>query len=133
MKILCKTQQNTIPASTQVKRIGKYLFKHLDTAYKQVSGSNMYDVYFILYYQKRHPTLGIAINDVMEMQININITTYQNKIRVDTIEVTPEARTLGFDLIPPTKCEDLPSAMDLIYKKVTTRVSKAYKDFFFIF
>ena len=77
MKILCKSAQQ-IPASTQVKRVGKYLYKHLETSYDFNSGSNMYDVYFTLYYQKKHPKLGIAINGIQEIQININITTYQN-------------------------------------------------------
>ena len=57
MKILCKSAQQ-IPASTQVKRVGKYLYKHLETSYDFNSGSNMYDVYFTLYYQKKHPKYG---------------------------------------------------------------------------
>lgn len=132
MKILCKSTQQ-IPASTQVKRVGKYLYKHLETSYDFNSGSNMYDVYFTLYYQKKHPKLGIAINGIQEIQININITTYQNKLRVNTIEVTPQARTLGFDLFTPDKLNDLPSAMKLIMQKVVRRVEKAYEGFDILF
>lgn len=120
-------------ASQQVKRIGKYLYNHLETAYNYKSGSNEFDVYFTLYYQKIHPKLGIAINDIQEMNININITTYQNKIRVNIFEVTPWERTLGYKLFQPEKLEDLPSAMKMIWNYVVTKVSKAYEEYDFIF
>lgn len=132
MKITCKTQQQ-IPASTQVKRIGKYLYKNLESAYNFKSSSNMFDVYFTLYYQEKHPTLGIAINGIKEMNIDINITTYQNKVRVDIIEMTSAERTLGYNLYPTEKLNDLPSAMKLIWRNIVNKVSKAYADYEFIF
>ena len=122
-----------LSASQQVKRIGKYLYKNLDTAYNFKSGSNMYDVYFTMYYQKIHPQLGIAINDIQEMNININITTYQNKVRVDIFEVTPWERTLGYKLYTPEKLEDLPSAMIIIWNDIVKTLTKAYSEYEFIF
>lgn len=124
---------NKIPASQQVKRVGKYLYKNLDTAYNYESRSNEFDVYFTLYYQKIHPTLGIAINDIQEMNLNINITTYQNKVRVDIFEITPWERTLGYKLYSPEKLDDLPSAMKMIWNDVVKTVSKSYKEYDFIF
>lgn len=122
-----------IPASTQVKRIGKYLYKHIDSAYNFKSSSNMFDVYFTVYYQEKHPALGITINGVQEMHIDINITTYQNKVRVNIIEMTPEEQTLGYMLYAPEKLNDLPSAMKLILDKIVKIVEKTYSDFEFIF
>ena len=124
---------NNISASQQVKRIGKYLYKNLDTAYSFKSSSNMYDVYFTLYYQKIHPKLGIAINDIQEMNININITTYQNKVRIDIFEITPWERTLGYKLYAPEKLDNLPQAMKSIWDYVVRTVSKAYSEYEFIF
>ena len=43
--------QQVLPASKQVKRIGQYLYKHIDGAYDFKSSSNNYDVYFLLLYE----------------------------------------------------------------------------------
>ena len=67
------------------------------------------------------------------MNIDINITTYQNKVRVDIIEMTSAERTLGYNLYPPEKLNDLPSAMKLIWRNIVNKVSKAYADYDFIF
>lgn len=130
MMILCKANNNQvrIPASQQVNRIGKYLYKHLEGAFKSVKSGNMYDIYTTLLYQLL-PEYGGKINDVQEMTVNINITTYQNKIRVDTIEMTPKERTLGFDLFQPEVMQDLPTASEKIMKKVVGRLRKAYQEY----
>lgn len=136
MRITCKT--NTIvPASKQVNRVGKYLYNHIDGAFNYKTSPNMFDIYFTLLYQlprlQQIPGKGKEYNDVHEMTININITTYQNKVRVNVIEMTPEERTLGFDLYPPETLQDLKNAQHIILNKVIRRVSKAYKDYNFLF
>lgn len=129
MKILCtKSNQPQIPASQQVNRIGKYLYKHLDGAYKFHKSGNMYDVYCTLLYELKEEYSGTK-NDVQEMTININITTYQNKIRINTIEMAPQERTLGSDSMKPEELTDLQTAMKIILWKVGNRVRKAYKDY----
>lgn len=133
MKILCvKTTQPQIPASQQVNRIGKYLYKHLDGAYHYHKSGNMYDVYCTLLYELKEECGGTK-NDVQEMTIDINITTYQNKLRINTIEMTPQERMLGFDLIKPEELADLQQAMKNITQKVHNRVCKVYKDYIVIF
>lgn len=137
MKIYCASTQNIMPASQQVNRLGKYLYKHLEGAFEFKKSGNTFDVYSTLLYQL-HPEYydtdeDVIGHDVQIMTININITTYQNKIRVDTIEVTPNARTLGFDLIPPEVAQDLPTAKELIVKKVGNRIRKAYEHYTILF
>lgn len=140
MKIVCKGPVSNKPklqAGQQVNRVGKYLYNHIDGAFKIAKSPNMCDVYFTLIYQipylQRIPGRGKEYNDVHEMTINLNITTYQNKLRVNTIEMTPEERTLGFDLFLPEKLEDLEEAKKLILSKIQKRVIKAYKDYDFYF
>lgn len=138
MKILCKgSPQPKLQASQQVNRVGKYLYKTLDGAFKFKVSSNMYDVYVTLLYQiprlQQIPGKGKDYNDVHEMTLDINITTYQNKIRVNIIELTPDERTLGFDLFKPEEMKDLQLAKKLILDKVRRRVSKAYQDYDFLF
>ena len=128
---------NIEPASRLVNKIGKYLYKNIDGAFKYRVASNQYDVYFTLLYQvpywDRIPGRGNEYNDVHEITVDINITTYQNKIRVNTIEVTPQARTLGFDLIKPERLVDLEEAKKLILHKVVNRVQKAYTEYDILF
>lgn len=129
MKILCA---NSVPASLQVNRVGKFLYKHLEGAYDYKKSGNMCDVYCTLLYQLKEE-LGGDPNDVQEMTININITTYQNKLRINTVEMTPMERTLGYDIMKPEDLVDLRKAMDVVIWKVGNRIRKAYKDYIILF
>lgn len=125
MKIYIRSAQD-IPASLQVNRIGKYLSKHLDGVYKTKKDRNTYDLYVHFIYQSfPEYTETPPIN---ELDIIISITTYQNKIRVNTIELTPDERTLGFDLIDPKLMDNLEEAKRYILNVVKKRVRKAYPD-----
>lgn len=139
MKILCKSNkpQPKLQAGQQVNRVGKYLYKNLDGAFKIEHSPNMIDVYVTLLYQlpklQRIPGKGREYNDVHEMTLDINITTYQNKLRVNVIEMTPEERTLGYDCYSPEKLDNLEDAKDMIFNRIVKKVSKAYQDYDFIF
>lgn len=136
MKILCKTEPK-LSANQQVNRIGKYLYKNLDGAFKYQTSSNTCDVFFTLLYQlpldMQEPDKGEEYNDVHEITVDINITTYQNKVRVNVIEMTPKQRTLGYDLYDPELLQDLEFARSKILKKIVKRVSKAYSEYEVLF
>lgn len=135
MRILSANNKKLQPGQ-QVNKVGQYLYKHLDGAFKIEKTGNMCDVYFMILYevprlQRRfgHP----EDRNLNEMHINLNITTYQNKIRVNVIEVSPEEKTLGCYVFNPEVMEDLYEAKKLIYNKVVKRVSKVYEDYDFVF
>ena len=136
MKILCKSNM-MLSANQQVNRVGKYLYNNLDGAFKYKTSSNTCDVYFTLLYQlpldMQEPDKGKEYNDVHEITVDINITTYQNKVRVNVIEMTPMQRTLGYDLYEPYILENLENAKKRILNKIIKRVSKAYSDYDFLF
>ena len=123
--------------STKVNQIGKYLYKHLDGAFNYKKSSNTYDVYLMLLYQipylQQIPGKGKEYNDMHEMTLDINITTYQNKIRINIIELTPDERNLGYDLYNPEVLENLDDAKELILKRIINKVSKAYSEYDFLF
>ncbi len=128
------------PVSTNqlVKQVGQYLYKHIDGAYKAVSSSNTYDVYVEVYYQlpREQQVPGKqseGYNDMHTMKININLTTYQNKIRVNIHELTPNQWTFSYMIIPPEKLQDVQQSMYLIYNKVLEKIKKHYKDYIFLF
>ena len=136
MKIICKSESK-LSANQQVNRVGKYLYKNIDGAFKYKTSSNTCDVYFTLLYQlpldMQEPDKGKEYNDVHEITVDINITTYQNKVRVNVIEMTPMQRTLGYDLYEPYVLENLENAKKRIFNKIIKRVSKAYSDYDFLF
>lgn len=136
MKILCKSNMK-LSSNQQVNRVGKYLYNNIDGAFKYKTSSNMCDVFFTLLYQlpldMQEPDKGEEYNDVHEITVDINITTYQNKVRVNVIEMTPMHRTLGYDLYEPYVLEDLENAKKRIFNKIIKRVSKAYSDYDFLF
>ena len=132
LRYIKSAQQQQPTGSQLVNKVGIYLYKHLDGAFKYKKDRNTYDVYVTLLYELK-PEYGGTPNDVQEMTINISITTYANKIRVNTIEVTPQARTLGFDLFPIDKMYDMELAMSIIKWKVGNRIRKAYEHYNILF
>ena len=139
MKIYCTSNkyQPNIPSNLQVNKIGKYLYNNIDGAFKYSTSSNTCDVYFILLYQipycDRIPGKGKEYNDIHEMTIDINLTTYQNKIRLNILEMDPNERTLGSYAIPVKYWEDLNILKSYILDKVNKSVTKAYSNYDFLF
>lgn len=123
---------STIPLSQRVNGIGKYLKNHLDGAFKMTKDRNTCDVYVTLLYVLKEEYGGDE-NDVQEMTINISITTYRDKIRVNTIEVSPMERTLGFDLIKGEEFDDLKQGLEIVKWKVGNRIRKAYEKYLILF
>lgn len=113
-------------ANQMVNKIGKYLYKYIDGAFKFKISSNMCDVYLSIYYQEPG-------QDLEEMQVDLNITTYQNKIRVNLIEITPQERTIGYDVYKPEDIRDLEYAKYIILKNVRKRIERAYEHCQFVY
>lgn len=119
------------------KQLGMYLYKHIDGAYKYEIKSNIFDLYITLYYQlpeyKQIPEKGKEYNDIHEMIINVSITTYSDKIRVNLYEVDPEEMTLGQFIL---KDDDLifpEYAKNKILKKIDKALTKRYQEYDFIY
>lgn len=136
MKIECKSNQ-PLSANQQVNRLGNFLYKHIDGAFNYKKSSNMYDVYMTILYQlpvdKQDEAKGKEFNDLHEMTLDINITTYLNKVRINIIEMTPEEKTIGYDLYEPEKLEDLVRASEIILKKIHKRISREFREYDFLF
>ena len=126
------TAQNKLQSGQIVNSVGRYLYKHIDTAYSIKKSPNMVDVYFEIAYQL-FPEYRVSNEDeeVKVMSININVTTYQNKIRVNVIEVSPEERTLGFDTFKPELFENMNDGMKVVLDKVRNRMRRAFKEYEF--
>lgn len=134
--ILCKHQKQ-FEISQLVNIVGKYMYNHIDDAYKLAKTSNTCDVYMHIMYQdpsirEKGKIPGKGYDDVFVMSINVSITTYSNKLRVNVIEMDPFERTLGFDLYDPISNGDIANLSNLIYNKVKKRIERTYKEYNFI-
>ena len=126
-----------VPVNQLVNKVGKFLYKNIDGREKINFSGNMCDVYITVYYQipanMQNPEDSQDVNDVHEMLVNINIATYQNKLRVNTISVTPSEKTLGYDLFQPEEVQQVSTICQKIYTKVCKRLMKEFKEFDFLF
>lgn len=128
-----------IQSNAAVKKLAKFAYKNLAGAYKFDSKANECDVYFTVLYQVpledrvvKHFKDGSY--DVQEMKIDLNITTYQNKVRVNLIELSPDERTLGYDRYEPELIQsDIQAAMKKVWDKIQKRLTKAYENYDFLF
>jgi len=128
---------NEMPASLLVNKVGKYLNKNLDGAYKFRISPNMVDIYLIVLYQYPYKALRPGdpdrLSEVQEMHININLTTYQNKLRMNLIEMAPDERTLGFYVIAPEKINDLEFAKSWVMGNLLKTLNKLFDGYIFLF
>lgn len=125
------------PAGQMVNDIGMYFYRHTDGAYKFNKSSNMIDIWLRIYYQippmKRPDGKGYHETPVEEMRININLTSYANKMRVNLIEVHPDEQTLGHFVVDTDKLQDFEYARNLIVDRLRKRLNKMFQGYEFIF
>lgn len=126
-----------ISTNYNINKVGKYLYKHIDSAYKYKISSNMYDVYIKVLYQipmlSKKPRGGTEYSDVYEMVIDINISTYQNKLRINLIEVDPDELTLDHFTVEVKGDADAQLLSKKILARIEKRLNKLYDGYEFIF
>lgn len=133
--------------SQTINSLGKYLYKNLSGAINYKKTANMFDIWTIVLYQipaeiiKKYGITEDKYKDVNEMTININLTTYDQKIRVNLIEETPDELTLGsktFNLEKLRKQNPNQQAYfdiikDAIEAYLYQRLEKRYGDYDFLY
>jgi hypothetical protein len=140
--------KNNLPAIAQtINSLGKYLYKNLGGAIDYKKSSNMFDIYTLVLYAipheflKKYKITEDKYKEVYEMVVNINLTTYQQKIRVNLIEVSPDEITIGsqtFDLEKLRKKNPNQQAyFDIIKTSISDymirRLEKYYEDYDFLY
>lgn len=138
MKIYCYTKSPLkLEGGQIVNKLGSYMYKNLSGAIKKQNSGNMCDIYFLIYYQvplnKRDHRISEDYNDMHEMTLNLNITTYQEKIRVNILEVSPDELTLGCKTFKYDCVNDLEKFKNDVMKYVEKRVSNVYEEYDFVF
>ena len=124
-------QQQT--AAQKLNSVGKYIYKHIDGAYKIAFGPQTCDVYITMYYQPKEEYYQYRTSDMYEMKFDISLATYQNKIRINVTEMTDMERTIGQNIYKPEQLQDMNAAYPMIYDNICKHIEKAYEDFEFVF
>ena len=122
-------QPDIIPPSLQVKKVGKYLEKHIKSAFRGVNSANTYDVYCHLVYQLKEEFGGDPAEEADIMVVNINLTTYSGGLRFNVIEMTPKQRTLGFHFLKHSDLTDLKKTEQIVRMDVLADVQKWYQEY----
>lgn len=122
-----------INLTQQVNRISRYLYNHIDSAYRYKTSSNTVDVYMTVMYQLPVVRRPIGDQEVHEMHIIISVTTYADKIRVNLIEISPDERTLGHMAIPEDLVDNLEGLKKYILARIQKLLNKLYANYDFIY
>lgn len=117
----------------QINRIGKYIYHNIDGAVGYKTKPNKSIVTFLMYFQYDPDKVEQYDIDLQEIKIEIDITTYNNKIRVDMIELDPNERTLGYYLYSLESANDITYIKDDILNKLNKRIRKFYGRFLYLY
>lgn len=137
MKILCKTSTNNkMQGGQYVNKVGRYLYEHLDGAFKVDKSPNMYDIWLTLLYQIPSEYLTESEKDdvdVQELTINLNVTTYDDKLRINIIVEDEYEKTIGTKTFSFAKIDNLEWLRLEILKFIRKKLEKEYGDYDFYF
>lgn len=127
---------NRLPLPSQVKRLGKFLKDNLTGVYKVQEPPNEYIIYTTILYQvdpelrkamKRYDKEFHGIEeDIYEMNIYFNITTYSKYIRVNIIQLDEYEITLGYLRFEPKDLISLPYCKQKLLAYTKKVIEKKY-------
>lgn len=130
---------NQLAKPTQVKRLGKYLKDNLTGVFKVTEPPNEYIIYTTILYQIK-PEVRKALKryqkefqgkeeDIYEMNIYLNLTTYKQFIRINVIELDENEQTLGYMRLSQQDLMSLPYCKTKIMEFVKKVIEKKYEDY----
>ena len=106
-----------------VNKVGKYLKNHIDGAYKIKFTPMTCEVTMTMYYQVEGDP-----NTFNDMDFEISITSYQNKVRVNLTEVTRMEKTIGQIILNENELKDLSLAKKKILTALKKAIAKEYQE-----
>lgn len=111
-----------------VNKIGKYLKKNIDGAFKVTFSGMTCEVDMRMYYQVKDEP-----DTFNEMIFHINITSYQNKVRVNITEDTRMEKTIGQLILKQEELHDMGLVMKKVLQALKRAIAKEYADYDFVY
>lgn len=132
--IECNTNQ-VVPLNKLINQIGRYLYNHIDGALSYKTSANHSTIeMMVLYQRKPEDRIGDAKEDDMhEMHLELDLTTYSDKIRLNIIRLDENEKTLGSYTIRIEQPVDYAEVQNQVMSKVRKSLIKEYGMFEFIF
>lgn len=121
-------QSNKFDAGIWVNKVGKYLKKSIDGAYKIEFEPMHCDVWMRMYYQ-----VPREVDTFSEIKFLIDITSYANKLRINITEQTQMEKTIGQIILQPEQLNDLNIVRAMILEKIQKFIAKEYADYDFVY
>ena len=115
-------------SGTMVNKFGKYLKNHFVGAFKITFSSMSCQVYIRMYYQVPHKPESLK-----EMHFIIDITSYQDKLRVNLSEDTIMEKTIGQVILKEDDLSDMQIAQKKVFDKLIKCIKSEYEEFDFVF
>lgn len=118
-----------------VNQVGEFLRKQFKDAYKIEKQPNQYEIYFHLIYQWKYKE-GYEREDpdVHDLNVSINLTCYQDKLRINFMDRSGYGKVLGSWVIPADKLVDVHNARTIIFNKIMKRLEKLFgTDYDYVF
>ena len=128
---------NTYQPTQIVNILSKYIYNHLDGRYKFKIGMNKCDIYSKVYYQVPEisvdPSQDIDYSDINEMDLNINVTTYQDEIRININEISPLETTIGYLKYSIKNFDNISKLKEKCMEDIQKKIMKRYDKYEFVF
>ena len=124
--IVCASQK-TPDANQLINKIGKYLNKNIDGAFKIKFGPMYCELTMRMYYQIPRDL------ELKKMKFIINITAYSNKLRVNITEDTPAEKTIGQVILMPQDFSDLNLIREKVLAELKKDIAREYAEYEFIY
>lgn len=132
--IECNTTQ-VVSLNKLINQIGKYLYNHIDGALSYKTSANHATVEMMILYQRKleDRTENQNEDDMHEMHLELDLTTYSDKIRLNIIRLDKSEKTLGSYTIRVDQPIDYTEVQNQVMSKVRKSLIKEYNMFEFIF
>lgn len=122
------TNQQKFEPGTMINKVGRYLSKNIDGAYKLEFHPMDCEVYMRMYYQ-----VPGSPDSFDEMKFFISITSYSNKLRINLTEDTEMEKTIGQLILFPDELYDLDRIKKRVLTMIRKSINKEFAEFDFVY
>ena len=126
--------------SQLVNRLGKYLYKNIESAYNIEYRPHECDISMTVLYEIPRDIMRMypqEFKDVMdtlnEMNISLSLVGYGDKVRMNLISEDTGEQTLGQKIYPMDKLLNSREAKQLILRDIHKILNKSFEKYEFIF
>lgn len=126
--MLTTIYSSKVNPGTAVNKLGKFLYKNIDGAFKMSFKAMSCEILMRMYFQ----VPGDA-DSMEEMIFSIDIVSYANKIRINITEQTEMEKTIGQIIIDPDKVDQIDEIKKKILNRIQKYIAKEYAEFDFVY